>query len=96
MFFADEQPCFTGAGVRDQRTRRAQLTPLVRAYANRLATPMTGAELTELPIALARQTLWTYGGHILADTDDDHARHEALSSAPTVARALEIATKPEP
>ncbi len=96
LYFADEQPYFNGAGFRDQRTRRDQLTPLVHAYASQLTTPLTDAELTALPITLARQPLWTYGTWLLADNDDDHARREALSSAPAVARALEIATEPEP
>lgn len=96
LYFADEQPYFNGAGFRDQQTRRADLTPLVHAYATRLTTPLTGTELTALPIALARQPLWTYGTQLLVDDDDDHARHEALSSAPALARALEIATDPEP
>lgn len=95
LYFADEQPYFNGAGFRDQRTRRAQLTPLVHAYASQLTTPLTGAELTALPITLARQPLWTYGTWLVAD-NDDHARREALSNAPAIARALEIATEPAP
>jgi Ser/Thr protein kinase RdoA (MazF antagonist) len=96
LYFADEQPYFDGAGFRDQRTRLAELTPLVHAYASRLATPLTHAELTALPITLARQPLWTYGIWLVADIDDDHARRDALATAPAVARALEIATDPEP
>ncbi len=47
-------------------------------------------------MTLARQPLWTYGTWLVADIDDDHARRDAFATAPAVARALEIATEPEP
>ena len=95
LYFADEQPYFEGAGLRGPRTRRDELTPLVRAYAHQLTTPLTDDEMTALPVCLARQPLWNYGIWLVADTDDDHARRDAMSSAPAVARALEIMTEPD-
>ena len=95
LYFADEQPYFDGAGLRSPRTRRDELTPLVRAYAHQLTTPLTDDEMTALPISLARQPLWNYGMRLLADTDEDHARRDALSNAPAVTRALEIMAEPD-
>ena len=96
LYFADEQPYCDGAGFRDQRTRRTELTPLVHAYASQLVTPLTEPEITALPMALARQPLWSYGNQLAADIDDDHARRDALTTAPAVTRALGIAREPEP
>ena len=99
LYFADEQPFFEGAGARDAPTRRAELAPLVRAYADQLAAPLTDDEMAALPIALARQPLWTYGVWLIAQTDDDrdnsHARSDAMITAPSVARALEIMSEPD-
>ena len=96
LYFADEQPYFDGCAYRDADTRRAELAPLVRAYAGKLSVPLTTTELEALPYALARQPLWTYGKWLLTDPDDDHARGEALDTAPAVARALEIVTGADP
>jgi hypothetical protein len=96
LYFADEQPYFVGAGFRDQRTRRTELTPLVHAYARQLATPLTEAEITGLPITLAPQPLWTYGTRLVADLDDHHAAAMRSPPLPAVTRALEIADEPEP
>ena len=95
LYFADEQPYFEGVGERSPHTRRDELTPLVRAYADRLTTPLTDDELTALPIGLARQPLWSYGMRVVLESDEDHARGHAMSSAPAVARALEIMTEPD-
>ena len=70
----------------------------MRAYADQLATPLTEDEMAALPISLARQPLWNYGVWLIAQTDDDrdnsHARRDAMSTAPAVARALEIMSEP--
>jgi len=95
LYFADERPYFTGSGFRDAATRRHQLAPLVRAYASSLTIPLSSTELEALPLALARQPLWTYGSWLLTDPDDEHARRMALETAPSVTRALEIAARPD-
>ena len=95
LYFADEQPYFDGAGRRSPQDRRDELTPLVRAYAHQLTTPLSDEEITALPLSLARQPLWNYGTRFLTDTDEDHARQDAISNAAAVARALEVMTEPD-
>lgn len=75
--------------------RRSDLAPLVTAYAHRLSDPLTDAELTALPYALARQPMWTYAKWVLEHPDQDHARHDAVVTAAAVGRALEILDEPE-
>ena len=95
LYFADEQPYFDGAGPRDPQTRRAELAPLVRAYADQLAMPLTPDEMAALPVSLARQPLWNYGIWVAVDADENHARQESMSNAPAVTRALEIMAEPD-
>ncbi|MET1006114.1 MAG: phosphotransferase, partial [Propionibacteriaceae bacterium] len=95
LYFADEQPYFDGSGPRSVDTRIADIVPLVRSYADHLTVPLTTEEVTALPIALARQPLWTYGKWLLRRPEDPAARRDALDTSPAVSRALEIMTQPD-
>jgi len=95
LYFADEQPYFTGARPRSAHTRRSELAPLVHAYADSLATPLTTAETLALPYSLARQPLWVFGKWLLTEPDVEWARREALDCAGAVARGLEIMAEPD-
>jgi hypothetical protein len=88
LYFAMNTPASTAPGT--GTNQHAELTPLVHAYASQLATPLTQPEMTALPIVPPGKPLWTYGTRLVADIDDDRARRDALTSAPAVARALEV------
>jgi Ser/Thr protein kinase RdoA (MazF antagonist) len=71
--------------------RRAQcLRRLVDAYDSRLEVRLTPAERVALPVALARQPLWSVGGWIADLDDDDAARRHAAGMSAAVDLALEI------
>lgn len=95
LYFADEQPYFAGTGFRSAEVRRSDLAPLVTGYTRRLENPLTDAELTALPYALARQPMRTYAKWALEDPDQDRAREDALATAAAVGRALKILDEPD-
>lgn len=95
LYFADEHPYFHGITHRSAGTRISDLVPLVRAYAQELAAPLSPTEVNALPHALARQPLWTYGKWLLEHPDQDVAHRDAVDTAPAVSRALEIMAEPE-
>lgn len=95
LYFADEQPYFAGAGHRSAAVRRSDLAQLVTAYTHRLERPLSDAELTALPYALARQPMWTYAKRVLEHPDQERARDDAIATAAAVGRALEILDEPE-
>ena len=74
----------------DADGRRRTLRRLVDAYDSGLAQPLSAAERMAMPIALARQPLWSVGGWI-ADLDDEGAaREHARGLLPEVEFALKI------
>ena len=95
LYFADEQPYFAGSEYRSAEVRRADLAPLVTGYTHRLENPLTDAELTALPYALARQPMWTYAKWALEHPDQDRAKEDAIATAAAVGRALEILGDPD-
>ena len=95
LYFADEQPYFTGAGPRSAATRQGELAPLVRAYAEGLEVSLTTTEMSALPYVLARQPLWTFAKWLLTEPDDERARRDAQDTAAAVSRALEVMAEPQ-
>ncbi len=70
--------------------RRLRLRRLVDAYDSGLETALTAAERAAIPVALARQPLWSVGGWI-ADLDDERAaRRHANGMNEALEFALEI------
>ncbi|MFC1713573.1 hypothetical protein ACFL6S_07895, partial [Candidatus Poribacteria bacterium] len=72
----------------DHRLRR--LRGLVDAYDSGLDDPLTGAEREALPLAIARQPLWSIGGWIALLDDEESARQHAAGTGWEVEWALRI------
>jgi len=71
----------------DQRLR---LRRLVEAYDSGLADPLSSAERAALPLALARQPLWSIGGWVALLDDEQSARQHAAGTAEALDWALGI------
>ena len=65
-----------------------RLRGLVAAYESGLDRPLSGAERAALPLALARQPLWSIGGWVALLDDEESARRHASATAGEVAWAL--------
>ena len=74
--------------VSDDQLKR--LGRLVDAYESGLADHLSGAERAALPLALARQPLWSIGGWVALLDDEASARRHAAGTSWAVAWALEI------
>jgi homoserine kinase type II len=72
----------------DHQIRR--LRRLVDAYDQGLATPLSSAERAALPLALARQPLWSIGGWVALLDDQQSARQHAAGTVWQVGWALGI------
>ena len=72
----------------DDRLRR--LRGLVDAYDSGLDDPLTGAEREALPLAIARQPLWSVGGWVALLDDEGSARRHAAEIGWDVEWALRI------
>jgi Ser/Thr protein kinase RdoA (MazF antagonist) len=74
----------------------AQLLPrlrgLVDAYESGLRQPLTKVERLALPVAMARQPLWSIGGWVAALDDEGMARRHAAATQPEVEWALHLMT----
>jgi len=68
-----------------QRVRR-----LVEAYEAGSDTPLSATERTSLPLAIARQPLWSIGGWVASLDDEKAARQHAASMGSEVAWALAL------
>lgn len=91
LYFADEQPFFEGVPERDDEARIDALRPLVDAYVRGLSTPLSDVEQHALPVALARQPLWSLGKWIPLMESGDQASTEMTMLAGPVRRALAVA-----
>ena len=69
---------------------RWRLRRLVDAYDSGLANPLSRAERAALPLALARQPLWSIGGWVALLDDEPSARHHAAGTVWAVDWALGI------
>jgi len=67
-----------------------RLRRLVDAYDRGLANRLSSAERAAVPLALARQPLWSIGGWVALLDDAQSARHHALGSVWAVGWALGI------
>ena len=74
----------------DMDRRRSLLRRLVDGYESGLEDRLTPAERFALPVALARQPLWSVGGWIASLDDESAARAHATGLNPAVEFALEI------
>jgi Ser/Thr protein kinase RdoA (MazF antagonist) len=67
-----------------------RLRRLVDAYDSGLANPLSSAERAALPLALARQPLWSIGGWVALLDDEPSARHHAAGTVWAVDWALGV------
>ena len=67
-----------------------RLRSLVDAYDSGLGDPLTGAERATLPLAMARQPLWSIGGWVALLDDEESARRHAAGTSWAVQWALGI------
>ncbi|MCJ8008794.1 phosphotransferase enzyme family protein [Lederbergia wuyishanensis] len=68
----------------------ARLSSLVQAYESGLGEPLSDTERKALPLALARQPLWSIGGWIVSLDDEETARNHANGMFSQVEWALKI------
>jgi Ser/Thr protein kinase RdoA (MazF antagonist) len=66
------------------------LRDLVDVYARGLAEPLTRVEYLALPLAIARQPLWSIGGWVALLDDETSARRHAAGLQPEINLALGI------
>ncbi len=67
-----------------------RLRALVAAYDQGLADPLSGAERAALPLAIARQPLWSLGGWVVLLDDKGLARQHAAGMVNAVGWALRL------
>ena len=67
-----------------------RLRQLIDAYDSGLADPLSSVERVALPLALARQPLWSIGGWVALLDDEETAREHARGTAWAVDWALGI------
>ena len=71
----------------------SKLRALINAYDSGLATPLSSAERAALPLALARQPLWSIGGWVALLDDEQSARQHAAGTISEVDWALGITSE---
>ncbi len=76
----------------DKRTTEgiARVAGLTRRYEAGLETGLTDSERAAMPLAIARQPLWSIGGWVARLDDDDTAREHAAGCGPELRTALAI------
>ena len=74
----------------DMRARRSWVKKSVDAYNAGVRSPLNPSETAALPVALARQPLWSIGGWIAELDDERAARAHAAGMLSAVELALEI------
>jgi len=79
---------FLDAPVTDDQLR--QLSKLLDAYEAGSDEPLTDSERAALPLAMARQPLWSIGGWVALLDDEEAARRHAAATAPDVEWALAL------
>jgi Ser/Thr protein kinase RdoA (MazF antagonist) len=72
--------------VSDEQLRK--LRRLLDEYEAGSEHPLSSAERTILPLAMARQPLWSIGGWVASLDDEQAARQHAAATAPEVGWAL--------
>jgi Ser/Thr protein kinase RdoA (MazF antagonist) len=86
VYFLRSEPTFEV----DTDRRAGLLRRLVDAYDSGLEVRLSSAERAALPVALARQPLWSLGSWIAELDDDRAARSQAAGMNVAVASALEL------
>lgn len=79
---------FFEAQVSDNQLGR--LRRLLDAYDRASKSPLSSAERAALPLAIARQPLWSIGGWVAQLDDENAARTHAIGTAAEVKWALEV------
>jgi homoserine kinase type II len=79
---------FPEAPVSDEQ--RLRLRRLVDAYDSGLDMPLSSEERAALPLAMARQPLWSIGGWVALLDDEASAREHALGTVSAVEWALDV------
>src|SRR5262249_62286978 len=84
---------YTSVGITDITRNPAQLANLVAAYETGLGTQLTRHERAAIPLAIARQPLWSIAVWVaLLDTQATARRHLA-ATAPELHWALRLTTR---
>ena len=79
---------FLESPVSDRQLER--LADLLRAYDDGTARPLSAGERSALPLAIARQPLWSIGGWVVWLDDEEAARRHAESTVGEVQWALAL------
>lgn len=82
--------CLQEAELASSVGQRARLRQLVDSYDSGLATPLSEAERLALPVAMARQPLWSIGGWVAELDDEAQAREHALGTQWAIDWALRV------
>jgi Ser/Thr protein kinase RdoA (MazF antagonist) len=83
---------FDLGGGTDPAQELPRLRRLVAGYDAAADLPLSAAERTALPLAIARQPLSSIGGWVVRLDDEAAARHHAAAVAPEVRAALRVIT----
>jgi Ser/Thr protein kinase RdoA (MazF antagonist) len=81
---------FTSVDITDITTDPAPLTDLVDAYESGLGTRLSQHERTAIPLAMARQPLWSISVWVALLDDPDAARRHLAATAPELEWALRL------
>lgn len=86
LYYMNSEP----AAALNIRARRSLMKKSVDAYNSGVRSPLAPSETAALPVALARQPLWSIGGWVAELDDERAARAHAAGMLSAVEFALEI------
>ena len=81
---------FTSVGITDITRRPAQLAELAGAYETGLGTPLSPHERAAIPLAMARQPLWSIAVWVALLDNQDTARRHLAATASELNWALQL------
>jgi Ser/Thr protein kinase RdoA (MazF antagonist) len=81
---------YTSADITDITSDPAQLTEYVAAYETGLGTRLSPSERAAIPLAMARQPLWSIAVWVALLDDQDTARRHLAATAPELTWALQL------
>lgn len=84
---------FTSVDITDLTTDPAPLTELTDAYESGLGTRLSQHERAAIPLAMARQPLWSISVWVALLDDQDAARRHLAATAPQLEWALQLASR---
>jgi len=84
---------YTSVDITDITRDPAQLTALVGTYEAGLGTQLTQHERAAIPLAMARQPLWSISVWVALLDDQDTARRHLAATAPELNWAIQLTTR---